>query len=49
MQEKKGYVNENSEIVRKQATTSSEMITSLTLNAEVTIIGEENERRKFFR
>ena len=41
--ERKGYVNVNSAIVRKQATTSSEMITSLTLNAEVTIIGEEND------
>lgn len=41
--ERKGYINVNSAIVRKQATTSSEMISSLTLNAEVTIIGEEND------
>lgn len=41
--EKKGYINVSQAIVRKSATTSSEMVTSLKLNSEVTIIGEEND------
>lgn len=41
--EKKGYVNVTQAIVRKSATTSSEMITALNFNSEVTIIGEEND------
>lgn len=41
--EKKGYVNVEQAIVRKKATTSSEMVTSLKINAEVTIIGEEGD------
>lgn len=39
----KGYVNVTEAIVRKNASTSSEMVSSLKLNAEVTIIGEEND------
>lgn len=41
--EKKGYVNVSQAIVRKSATTSSEMVTSLKLNSEVTVIGEESD------
>lgn len=40
---KTGYVNVQQAIVREQATTSSEMITALNLNDEVTIIGEEGD------
>ena len=39
--EKVGYVNVNQAIVRSKATTSSEMVTALYFNNEVTIIGEE--------
>lgn len=41
--EKKGYVNVSQAIIRKSATTSSEMVASLNLNSEVTIIGEESD------
>lgn len=41
--EKKGYINVTQAIVRKKATTSSEMVTSLNFNSEVTIIGEESD------
>lgn len=41
--EKIGYVNVTQAIVRTKATTSSEMVTALNLNSEVTIIGEEGD------
>lgn len=41
--EKKGYVNVNSAIVRASATTTSEMVASLGYNAEITIIGQEED------
>lgn len=40
---KVGYVNVTQAIIRSKATTSSEMVTSLNFNAEVTIIGEESD------
>lgn len=41
--EKKGYVSVNSAIVRASASTNSEMVASLGYNAEITIIGQEED------